>query len=154
MLAAEKQQARHLKFADKEMATGMFLNAVSSSGARIVRYSALSAAQPAGERQDYFNNKLRQLPEHTWEYMGMAGMSPLYARYASAMVGREPGVQGVHTEVPALSYATKLMSAHNSVTNGEPMTDNDYARIQSLLPLGTIGFVNVMAGILRSKLDG
>ena len=156
--AAEKQQARHLKFADREMATGMFLNAASSSGARIIRYASVASAQPFGERQDYFERQLPNLAYDTWAYMGVAGMSPNISRYANQFLGSPFGegdhpVQGLHTEIPSLSYATKMMTAHNRVTNGEPMNDNDYARIQSLLPLGTIGWFNVLAGIFRSGLD-
>ena len=160
LLAAEKQQARNLKFADKEAGTGLFLNAVSSSGARIVRYASVAAAQPVGEREDYFNRQLENLPFDTWAYMGNAGMTPTLGSYATQLMGHPFGlgqdghnVEGLHSEVPALSYASKMMSAHNSVTNGEPMNDNDYARLQSLAPLGTIGFANVIAGVFRSFLN-
>lgn len=160
LLAAEKQQARQLKFADKEAATGIFLNAASSSGARIIRYASVAGAQPLGERQDYFERQLENLPFDTWAYMGVAGMTPTIGPYASQFMGHPFGlgqgghpVEGLHTEMPALSYATKMMTAHNRVTNGEPMNDNDYARIQSLAPLGTIGFTNIMAGIFRSFLN-
>ena len=160
LLAAEKQQARHLKFADKEAATGIFLNAVSSSGARILRYSSVAAAQPIGEREDYMRRQMGSLGADTWAYMGVAGMTPTISSYATQLMGHPFGlgqdgrnVEGLHTEIPALSYATKMMNAHNSVTNGESMNDNDYARIQSLAPLGTIGFVNLMAGVFRTGLN-
>ena len=160
LLAAEKQQARNLKFADKEAATGLFLNAASSSGARIIRYASVASAQPLGERQDYFERQLQKLPNDTWAYMGNAGMTPQLYRYATQLMGHPFGLgkdgyaaEGLHTEIPVLSYATKTMQAHDRLTNGEPMNDNDYARLQSLAPLGTIGFVNILAGIFRTGLN-
>lgn len=160
LLAAEKQQARHLKFADKEAATGLFLNAVSSAGARIIRYSSLAAAKPVEDREEYFKNRMSNLGGDTWTYMGNAGMTPQLYSYATQLMGHPFGLgkdgrptEGLHTEIPVLGYASKLMDAHDSVTNDQPMSDNDYGRIQSLAPLGTLGFVNILAGIFREGLN-
>lgn len=159
ILAAEKQQARHLKFADKEAATGLFLNAASSSGARILRYAALASAQPLGERQDYIEKRMASLPYDTFAYMGIAGMTPNIAGVANQFLGNPLTINGMGTTetigeaIPVLTYANKILESHEAITGPDSMDDNDFGRIQSLLPLGTIGFVNIMAGIFRTFLD-
>ena len=75
MLAAEKQQARHLKFADKEAAMGVMLNAASSGAARAIRYHSLAASLPEDKREAYLNKKFgNDFAHDTLMYMGGVGM--------------------------------------------------------------------------------
>jgi hypothetical protein len=160
MLAAEKQQARHIKFGDKEMATGLFLNSVSSAGARVIRYGSLSMAQPWGERQEYLNRKMNSLGADTWAYMGPAGTTPMLASYATQLMGHPFGlgqggrpVEGLQSEMPALGYAEELVNMVGSITDNKPMSDTDYARAQSLQILGTTAQFNLLWGMFRTAAD-
>jgi hypothetical protein len=159
MLAAEKQAARQLKFADREAAMGLFLNATSSSGARIIRYASLASSKPAGEREEYFSNKMDNLASDTWAYMGPAGMTPEISRYASQFLGHPFGigegarpVEGPGSEIPVLSWVTKLFEAHNGLVDGSGLGGDDFGRLMSAGPLGNIGYANLFAGIFRTGL--
>ena len=87
-------------------------------------------------------------------------MTPQLGQYASQFFGHPFGLgengkrtDGLHTEIPFLSYTSKLVDVHDSLTNGEPMGDRDIARIQSILPLGTVAFMNTLFGMMRTQLS-
>jgi hypothetical protein len=167
ILGAEKQQARHMKFADKEAATGILLNTASSAGARIIRYASLALAQPLGEREEYFKAKMENLGYDTVAYLGVAGMTPYLSTIVTQATGHPFGlgennrpIEGLHTEIPAVNYFLKLMEIHEAAMKTDPetgesvdMKDSDWARIQSVWALGTILFMNILAGIGRTALD-
>jgi hypothetical protein len=152
MLAAEKQQARHLKFADKEAAMGMMLNAVTSATARVIRYQSMAAAIPDEKnRQRYLDKKYESLAEDTWTYMGMAGMLPSVKNTAVGIgTGRDRfgGEYSVADEIPVLSYIDNYAKMLR-----DPLEADGYERnmrnTQVAQPLGTIGHSNILYRLLN-----
>lgn len=155
ILAAEKQQGRHMKFADKEAATGIFLNTVSSAGARIVRYAALAAAVSSDRREEYFKNKMDDLGHDTFAYMGIAGMTSELSSWVHQAAGNPFGgghyqrAEGLHTEVPVFNYINKVFDFHEGMTDGTDFDEYDIGRGMSLLPLGTTAFLGALGGVAK-----
>lgn len=148
MLAAEKQQARHLKFADKEAAMGMLLNNASSGAARIVRYHSMAAAIPEHEREAYLEQKFANFGHDTLMYTGGVGM--LVNNYDMAKdIG---GGGSVADQLPALNYADSYIKALGGPLDGD-ISQRDVRNAQVAAPLGTIAHFNILVGIIRAMMD-
>jgi hypothetical protein len=152
MTAAEKQQGRNLKMADKEAVMGMVLNGASSAGARAIRYYSMAAALPEADREAYLEEKFGQWSEFgfdTMAYMGNAGMFP---QIWEAGKGMATGEKGVEDQLPALNFASAYLKAIRGVGDGE-ITDQDIRNTQVAAPLGTMAAGNIAVGALRNWLD-
>lgn len=156
MIAAEKQQVRNLKFADKEMATGMVLNAATSAISRMIRIHSLALSKPMDDREEYRAHKMESIGYETMKYMAMAAMVPELSGVINQLVGQPFGahpageVRGGEDLIPALSYFQRLMQAQQ---DGIPTSDAERGRLQSLIQLGTIKQANFLFGLLRTALD-
>lgn len=161
LAGAEKQQGRHMKFADKEAAWGITLNAISSSAARLVRYNSMALALPEERREQYLNSKMdpASLARDSFTYMGVAGMLPQLSEHAQ-MLGlpslettarySDGGNTGVPVEGWARNYAGGLAGAGNlAMGSGD---EQDVARMQAGAPLGTIAYTNLIFGIIRNQM--
>lgn len=158
--AAEKQQARHLKFADKEAAIGMALNSGSSAISRVIRTYSIAASQPnEQDRQAYLDKHLtaENIAAGAFTYMGNAGMTPELGKYVGTAVGQDLGfgtVRGVGDTIPVLSYMDQYMKAIGSTVGaGNGLDDRDIRNIQVAAPLGTISFSNLIFGEIRSAVE-
>lgn len=151
MIAAEKQQARHLKFADKEAAMGIMLNTVSSAGARILRYqSAAAGMKDEKERKAWLDKKYSEsLAKDTFMYMGVAGMSPiLWSTMQDA--GRDEF--SIASQLPVLNYIDGVIEAAKS-----PLAEGSGQRVarntQTAMPLGTVAHMNILFRVM-SEMTG
>jgi hypothetical protein len=164
LLAAEKQQARNLKFADKEAATGIFLNTISSATSRIIRAYSLASAMPDNTEEErkkkerFLESKFsyEQFAFDTFTYMGTSGMIPEIMGYSEQFgVMDFNGVTGggrresIGDSIPAINFADNYMQAIDSALNVGDMSDQDYRNIQNVMPLGTIKYMNLIWGELR-----
>jgi hypothetical protein len=150
MLAAEKQQARHLKFADKEAAMGTILNAASSGAARAVRYYSLAQGLPSEDREAYLEQKFGDDFVHdTFMYMGGAGMLVNNMDMFNSIVRED---QSIADQLPAISYADKYLKAIQGPLDGD-ISDRDVRNAQVAAPLGTIAQSNLLLGIVRSAMS-
>jgi hypothetical protein len=156
MLAAEKQQARHLKFADKEAAMGMMLNAVSSATARMLRYQSMAAGIPdERERKRYLDKKYDSLAGDTWTYMGAAGMSPYIANTGIGLfTGRDKfgGNYTVADELPILSYIDNYAKAARNPLS-EDTYERDMRNTQVAAPLATTAHGNILFRLLSEMTE-
>ena len=148
MLAAEKQQARHLKFADKEAAVGIMLNTVSSGVARIIRYQSMAATIPdADKRKEYLSKKYEDLGADTFKYMGIAGMLPSVKDSVINMSGNGKYNYSIADEIPVLNYIDGVMRAAQDPL--ETSSNGIVARnTQSAAPLGTVAHMNILFRIM------
>jgi hypothetical protein len=146
MLAAEKQQARHAKFADMEAVYGTMLNAASSAAARAIRYHSLS--QQIGDddkREKYLDNRFKNDFAHdTLAYMGGVGMLVNIHDTMANVVGDG---ESVASQVPVVNYVDRVIEAVK-----EP-TARDGRNAQSAAPLGTIAQSNILLGTIRRMME-
>jgi len=158
LLAAEKQQGRNIKFADKEAAWGMTLNAASSSIARMVRYASLAQALPEEDREAYFNRKMNNIASDSFMYMGSAGaLFPLGQIVGSAGIDNpfHDSRDDFSSMLPAANWAENYVNAAKSGANiatGQG-TDRDMYNISAGAPLGTVLYTNMIMGIIRNLMS-
>jgi hypothetical protein len=148
MLAAEKQQARHLKFADREAAMGIALNTVSSGIARVIRYQSMAAAIPDREkRKEYLDQKYQDLGADTFKYMGIAGMLPSAHDSIMNIAGQGKANYSIADEIPVLNYIDGVIKAAQDPL--ETSSNGIVARnTQSAAPLGTVSQMNILFRIM------
>ena len=150
MLAAEKQQARHLKFADKEAAMGMVLNSASSGAARAIRYHSMAQSLPDEDREAYLDKKFEKDFAHdTLMYMGGVGM--MVNNY-DMVTDLASGRGSVADQIPVLNYLDSYMKAVKGPLDGN-LTDRDMRNMQVAAPLGTIAQSNILFGIIQNMMD-
>jgi hypothetical protein len=150
MLAAEKQQARHLKFADKEAAMGMILNSASSGAARAIRYHSMAQSLPEADREAYLDRKFEKDFAHdTMMYMGGVGM--MVNNY-DMVTDLASGRGSVADQIPVLNYLDSYMKAVKGPLDGN-LTDRDMRNMQVAAPLGTIAQSNILFGIIQNMMD-
>ena len=154
MLAAEKQQARHLKFADKEAAMGIALNTVSSGIARVLRYQSMAATIPDREkRKQYLDKKYEDLGADTFKYMGIAGMLPSAHDSIMNIAGQGSPNYSIADEIPVLNYIDGVIQAAQDPL--ETSSNGIVARnTQSAAPLGTVSQMNILFRIMSEMTPG
>ena len=151
MLAAEKQMGRNAMFADKEAGMGIALNAASSAAARMIRYYSLAAALPSDKRERYLEQKMSNDFGHdTIQYMGIVGM--MVNNYdTAASLGW--GDASVGDQFPAISWADNYINGVKSVNPVGGFDERDVANMQRGAPIGTIMWVNLIAGVIRNLME-
>lgn len=151
MLAAEKQQARNLMFADKEAGMGIALNAASSGAARMLRYYSLASALPDDKRERYLSKRMENDFTHdTLQYMGIVGM--MVNNWDTAMaLGYDGGTVG--DQFPVINWADNYIKGVKSVNPVGGYDERDIANMQRGAPLGTIMYVNLLGGVIRNLME-
>jgi hypothetical protein len=144
LLAAEKQMARHLKFADKEAAMGVMLNAASSSLARMLRYYSVAAGIPdEKKREKYLEEKFDSLGYDTLLYMGIGTPLTTVDFAADVMEGKP---------LPALNYISSYGAAMTAPFE-EDIHERDMRNTQVAMPLGTIAHTNILFRLLSETTE-
>lgn len=152
MLAAEKQMGRNMMFADKEAAMGITLNAASSAAARMVRYYSMALALPEEKRERYLEQKFSNDFAHdTAAYMGIVGMMVQNHDMAKDLVFGNESSFG--DQLPVLNWADNALEATGIADPTGTIDERDVANIQRGAPLGTIMYVNMLAGIIRNMME-
>jgi len=151
MLAAEKQMARSVMFADKEAAMGVVLNAASSAGARYIRYVSLASALPTEKRERYIDRRLNMDFTHdTLAYMGIVGMMVNNHDLVNDVAFGNESIAG---QIPAINWADNYIKAAKAASRVGDLDERDIGIMQRGAPIGTIGGVNIIAGILRDMME-
>ena len=151
MLAAEKQMGRNAMFADKEAAMGITLNAASSGAARIIRYHSLAAALPSDKREAYLERRMELDFNHdTAAYMGIVGMMVNNADMANDLIF---GNRSIASQIPVTNWADNYLKGIKAANPTDGITERDVGNMQRGAPLGTIMYVNGLAGIIRNLMD-
>ena len=141
-IAAEKQQMRNALFHDKEAAMGFALNAASSMAARVIRYHSLAAALPDNKQESYLNRKYDNLAHDTLMYMGGVG-----TMVNTFDIAQDP----MEVTPPVFGWASNYIKAFTGL--GDGMQQQDIANIANAVPLGTILQANLIAGVIRDKMQ-
>ena len=151
MLAAEKQQARHLKFADKEAAMGTVLNAASSGASRAIRYHSMATSiADDREREAYLDEKFKNFNHDTLAYMGGVGMMVNIHDIGNGMLFEG---ESVADQIPVLNYADSYLRAMKGPLDGD-ISSRDVRNMQNAAHLGTIGQANLLFRIIQEGVDG
>ena len=167
--AMEKQMGRHAMFGDKEAATAIFLNVLSSSLAHQVRIHLAAAGM---NEQDAEKHRNKQMDPATFayaafKYTGFAGIFPDVANIASvAGMGLGiPGSQylgdgaarlgaaGILPPVVGMvnDYAKATGLARSAIT-GE-WSDKDVKAVQAITPMGNMHLLDMIFKQLGNRLE-
>jgi hypothetical protein len=152
MLAAEKFQAKELKFGDKQAAMGIFTNMLFAGMGRYIRYHSMSMAMAPSERDDYLEKALTSdnMMASAFGYTNVAGVIPLVADYSTIITGNsqygEGRVGGMLSALPSFT----AMSDLGAIEGIGKIADGDLTEARKHFALGTMALGNMATGIALS----
>ena len=155
MLAAEKFQARELKFGDKQAAVGVLTNVLFAGMGRYIRYQSMSMAMHADDRDEYLERSLdgTNMLTNALAYTNVVGVLPLINNYTQIITGNseygEGRVGGMLSALPVWTAVTEL----GGIGGVQHIIEGDLPEARKHFALGTMAAGNALTGIAVSLID-